>query len=158
MEKIVVGIDGSGPAQAALEWAVAEAMVRGAGLVVVHAWQQPATVLMSPYAPLLADPATLAETACKTLADSLAMVDLTGLAGEADLRIVQGPAAPALIGAAKDATLLVVGSRGRGGFAGLLLGSVSQQVAHESTVPVVIIPPPAKATDGPAVVNRTADR
>lgn len=145
MEKVVVGIDGSKTAQAALEWALAEARVRGAGLVVVHAWQQPTAALMSPYAPLLADPATLAETACKTLADSLATVDLTGLACEADLRIVQGAAAPALLGAAKDATLLVVGSRGRGGLAGLLLGSVSQQVAHESTVPVVIVPPAATA-------------
>jgi nucleotide-binding universal stress UspA family protein len=100
MEKIGVGIDGSRGAQAALEWAVAEARVRGAGLVVVHSWQQPTTALMSPYAALLADPATLAETACKTLADSLATVDLTDLAHEADLRIVQGPAAPALLEAA----------------------------------------------------------
>jgi nucleotide-binding universal stress UspA family protein len=145
MEKIVVGIDGSTAAQAALEWAVAEAMVRDAGLVVVHAWQEPMAALISPYAPLLADPATLAETACKTLADSLATVDLTGLAREADLRLVQGPAAPALLEAAQDAALLVVGSRGRGGFAGLLLGSVSQQVAHESTVPVVIIPPAGRS-------------
>jgi nucleotide-binding universal stress UspA family protein len=147
MEKIVVGIDGSKAAREALEWAVAEARVRGAGLVVVHAWQQPTAALMSPYAPLLADPASLAETARKTLTDSLATVDLTGVAREPELRIVQGPAAPALLGAAQDATLLVVGSRGRGGFAGLLLGSVSQQVAHESTIPVVIIRPAATAAD-----------
>ncbi|MET9272130.1 universal stress protein [Kribbella sp. NPDC003557] len=146
MEKIIVGIDGSDAAREALEWAVAEAKVRGTGLVVVHAWQQPAAALMSPYAPLLADHDALAETARKTLADSLAMVDLTGLAHEPDLRIVQGPAAPALLGTAQDGTLLVVGSRGRGGFVGLLLGSVSQQVAHESTVPVVIIPPATKVT------------
>ncbi|MER7243153.1 universal stress protein [Kribbella sp. NPDC000426] len=158
MEKIVVGVDGSKGAREALRWAVDEAKVRGAGLVVVHAWQQPAAALMSPYAPLLTDPVTLAEIARKTLADSIATVDLTGLAGEPELRTVQGPAAPALLGAAHDATLLVVGSRGRGGFAGLLLGSVSQQVAHESAVPVVVIPPAAKATDRPLVVNRTADR
>jgi len=149
MEKIVVGIDGSKGARQALEWAVAEARARGAGLVVVHAWQQPTAALMSPYAPLLADPASLVETAHKTMTDSLATVDLTGLAREPERRIVQGPAAPALLAAARDATLLVVGSRGRGGFAGLLLGSVSQQVAHESTVPVVIIPPAARSNSRP---------
>jgi nucleotide-binding universal stress UspA family protein len=148
MEKIVVGIDGSQTAQQALEWAVAEARLRGTGLVIVHSWQQPTAALVSPYAPLLTDPATLAETARRTLADSVASVDLTGLAGEPERLLVQGPAAPALIEAAQDNSLLVVGSRGRGGFAGLLLGSVSQQVAHEAAVPVVIIPPAATATDG----------
>lgn len=143
MERIVVGVDGSETAQQALEWSIAEAKMRGAGLVVVHTWQQPTAALMSPYVPLLADPATLAETARKTLTDSLAAVDHNGLAVEPEQLLVQGPAAPALLGAAQDGSLLVVGSRGRGGFAGLLLGSVSRQVAHEATVPVVIIPPSA---------------
>ena len=145
MERIVVGVDGSEAAQQALEWAVVEARLRGAGLVVVHAWQQPTAALMSPYAPLLADPATLAEAARQTLTDSLAAVDFSALAGEPERVLVQGPAAPALLGAARDSSLLVVGSRGRGGFAGLLLGSVSRQVAHEAAVPVVIIPPAATA-------------
>jgi nucleotide-binding universal stress UspA family protein len=150
MKKIVVGIDGSETAQLALEWAIAEAGLRGAGLVVVHAWQQPTAVLMSPYAPLLADSAPFAERARQTLADSLAAADLSGLVREPEQLVVQGPAASALIDASRDKSLLVVGSRGRGGFAGLLLGSVSQQVAHESKVPVVIIPPGATATSGPS--------
>ncbi|GAA1120625.1 hypothetical protein GCM10009630_17960 [Kribbella jejuensis] len=147
MEKIVVGIDGSETAQQALEWAVAEARLRGAGLVVVHTWQQPTAALMAPYAPVLEDPAAIEELARRTLTDSLAAVDLTGLASEPEQWIVQGPAAPTLLGVARNGSLLVVGSRGRGGFAGLVLGSVSRQVAHEATVPVVIIPPTARAMD-----------
>jgi nucleotide-binding universal stress UspA family protein len=146
MGKIVVGVDGSEAAQQALEWAIAEAGLRGVGLIVVHAWQQPTAVLMSPYAPVLADPNALAETARQTLANSLAAADMSGLVSEPEQLVLQGSAASALIGASQDSSLLVVGSRGRGGFAGLLLGSVSQQVAHESTIPVVIIPPVAGAT------------
>lgn len=106
---------------------------------------------MSPYAPLLADPTTLAQSARQTLTDSLAAADLAGLADEPEQLLVEGAAAPALVSAARDSSLLVVGSRGRGGFAGLLLGSVSRQVAHEATVPIVIIPPSATATDGHGV-------
>ncbi|TDU87856.1 nucleotide-binding universal stress UspA family protein [Kribbella voronezhensis] len=140
MEKIVVGVDGSQPAQRGLEWAVAQASVRGARLVVVHAWQ-PSAAVMSPYGATLADPVSLADTARAILADSVASVDTTSLAIVPELRLVQGPAAPALIDAARGGALLVVGSRGRGGFAGLLLGSVSQQIAQHATVPVVIVPP-----------------
>ena len=69
---------------------------------------------------------------------------LEGLAVER--RIVAGTAAPVLLDQAKDADLLVVGSRGHGGFAGLLLGSVSQQCAHHSTCPVVVVPPRANGS------------
>ncbi|GAB2656888.1 universal stress protein [Kribbella swartbergensis] len=147
MEKIVVGIDGSQTAQQALQWAVTEARLRGARLVVVHTWQQPTAALMSPYAPLLADPATLAQAARQTLTDSLAAADLSELACEPEQLLVEGPAAPALVSAARDSSLLVVGSRGRGGFAGLLLGSVSRQVAHDAAVPVVIIPASATTVE-----------
>ena len=61
--------------------------------------------------------------------------------------VVEGPAAQTLIGAAKGAELLVVGSRGRGGFAGLLLGSVSQQCAHHASCPVVIVRAPRTSDD-----------
>jgi nucleotide-binding universal stress UspA family protein len=60
---------------------------------------------------------------------------------EVEQEIVEGPTVPVLIGAARAASLLVLGSRGRGGFAGLLLGSVSQQCAQHPPCPVVILPP-----------------
>ena len=72
----------------------------------------------------------------------LAAVDTSGIEVE---RLVEARnAADALIDAARDADLLVVGTRGHGGFKGLLLGSVSQQAAHHASCPVVIIPPPDK--------------
>jgi nucleotide-binding universal stress UspA family protein len=57
-----------------------------------------------------------------------------------DRQVLQGPAAKVLLDAGHDADMIVVGSRGRGGFAGLLLGSVSQQVAQHAPLPVVIVP------------------
>jgi nucleotide-binding universal stress UspA family protein len=67
----------------------------------------------------------------------------------AELRTVVGPAADALHQQALDASLLVVGSRGRGGFASLLLGSVSQRLAQHTPCPIVIIPPPADDSTHP---------
>jgi nucleotide-binding universal stress UspA family protein len=141
MQKIVVGVDGSKTAQQALAWAATEAKLRGAALVVVHAWQ-PHNTVMSPYSASMIDPLTLAETARSTLKHSVASLDRTELGGvKLEQVLIQGPAAPALIDAARDKALLVVGSRGRGGVSGLLLGSVSQQIAQHATVPVVVIPP-----------------
>ncbi|WP_432937170.1 universal stress protein [Kribbella sp. CA-253562] len=141
MQKIVVGVDGSETAQRALEWAATEAQVRGAGLVVVHAWL-PLAGAASPYSAVVVDPASIAETARLTLADSVESLERAGLeVARLDQVLVQGPAARALIEVARDSSLLVVGSRGRGGITGLLLGSVSRQIAQYATVPVVIIPP-----------------
>jgi nucleotide-binding universal stress UspA family protein len=78
MQKIVVGIDGSETAQRALEWAATEAELRGAALVVVHAWQAHNAV-MSPYGASMIDPLALAETARSTLKHSVASLDRTGL-------------------------------------------------------------------------------
>jgi nucleotide-binding universal stress UspA family protein len=76
------------------------------------------------------------------LASTLERADGETLAGvEVEQEIREGPAAPVLIEAGRGAALLVLGSRGRGGFAGLLLGSVSQQCAQHPPCPVVILPP-----------------
>ena len=141
MQRIVVGIDGSQGARRALEWAVAEARLRDAHLVVVHAWLEPAAVAVgSVITAGGVEPEVFEETAERTVADVLGAVDTSGLAQGVERHIVAGAPARALLDAADGADLVVVGSRGLGGFAGLLLGSVSQQVAHHATCPVVIIP------------------
>jgi nucleotide-binding universal stress UspA family protein len=141
MQRIVVGIDGSQGARRALEWAVAEAKLRDAHLVVVHAWLEPAAVAVgSVITAGGVEPELFEETAERTVANVLGAVDTTGLPQGIESHVVAGTPARALLDMAKDADMVVVGSRGLGGFTGLLLGSVSQQVAHHATCPVVIIP------------------
>ena len=143
METIVVGVDGSECSLAALRFAVAEARLHKAQLRVVYAWAVPP---VSTYHE--------AEHAIRTDFDGIydqAKEWLDGVVKEAladepdvpvEKTLVEGPPAAALVAAAKDATLLVVGSRGLGGFKALLLGSVGQQCAHYATCPVVIVRPP----------------
>ena len=141
MQRIVVGIDGSQGARRALEWAVAEAQLRDAHLVVVHAGLEPAAVAVgSVITAGGVEPEIFEEAAERTVADVLGGVDTTGLPQGIESLVVAGAPARAVLDASKDADLVVVGSRGHGGFTGLLLGSVSQQVAHHATCPVVIIP------------------
>jgi nucleotide-binding universal stress UspA family protein len=136
---IVVGYDGSTHGHAALRWAVDEARLRHARLRVVHAWQL-VYVEGYPYTGPLADPDGAGTSAKQMVADAVA--DATAGA-EADIEVEQvvlcGTPASALLEHSKDADLLVVGSRGHGGFAGLLLGSVSNQVTHHATCPVVVV-------------------
>ncbi len=141
MQRIVVGIDGSQGARRALEWAVAEAKLRDAHLVVVHAWLEPAAVAVGSVVTAGGvEPEIFEDAAERTVADVLDAIDTTGLPQGIESHVVSGAPARALLDMAEDADLVVVGSRGRGGFTGLLLGSVSQQVAHHATCPVVIIP------------------
>jgi nucleotide-binding universal stress UspA family protein len=146
MNTIVVGIDGSVEARAALAWAVDEARLRSTNLRVVHAWTL--TPILVPAAafgavggafPAPADDAVIEEENREFLDAAVATV----LDGQRDVPVdkvlVRGSPVPALLEAAEDADLLVVGSRGLGGFAGLLLGSVSDQVAHHARCPVVIV-------------------
>ena len=139
MERIVVGVDGSDTSRQALVWAIDEARRREAVVEAIHAWHQP---FVTGYAELgemgLGDYLTEAEA---TLSAALRAVDTTGVAVEG--RVLAGGPSQVLVEQAKGAALLVVGSRGRGGFSGLLLGSVSQQAAHHAPCPVVIIPPAA---------------
>jgi nucleotide-binding universal stress UspA family protein len=139
MGRIVVGVDGSAIADAALRWAVDEARLRGARLDVVHAvWTYPAmATLPAGMAPPHDFEAQMVAGAEEELREVLARVGVDGV--EVDARVVRGAAAPVLVEAAEGADLLVVGSRGRGGFAGLLLGSVSQRVAQLAPCPVVIV-------------------
>jgi nucleotide-binding universal stress UspA family protein len=138
---IVVGVDGSDESVEACAWALEEARLRGAALRVVHAWQY-LPIVAEPLAALPPMPIDELVAGARTVAEQV-VARATGdtAAGvEVDYRIVEGPAAAAVIDAARDADLLVVGSRGRGGFTGLLLGSVSQQVVHHAPCPVVVLP------------------
>lgn len=141
--RIVVGVEGSGGARAALRWALREARYRNASVDVVTAFA-PTYVPASPefnYVPL--DPANL-EDEVRKMQDALVDEILGEGCGKGivvNRVLMRGRAPETLIEAAKGADMLVVGSRGRGGFRGLLLGSVSQQVAHHGTCPVVIVRP-----------------
>jgi len=132
---IVVGVDGSEPSLAALRWAVDEARVRHGRLRLITAWHYP------PVPSTVEDSGTndSLHAAERVLAEALKSVDAEGV----DIRglLVRDSAAAALVDAAKNADLLIVGSRGHGGFAGLLLGSVSSQVAHHAPCPVLIVRP-----------------
>jgi nucleotide-binding universal stress UspA family protein len=147
MGKIVVGVDGSPGSVAALAWAVAEGRLRGASVHAVHAWELPLAPGEAGSYVAVGEPSsehdleavgrTLEATADEALRESVRGVDTTGV--ELRSESVEGRPADALLGAAEDADLLVVGSRGRGGFKGLVLGSVSQRVAHHARCPVVIV-------------------
>lgn len=138
MDTVIVGVDGSPQADAALLWAIEEARLRGGRLVVVLAY----TYLDQRHLPGEPefDPTYSREHAERVLATIVERV--TG--GEApegleiEERAVEELAVRALLDTAADADLLVVGSRGRGGFAGLLLGSVSQQVVTHAPCPVAV--------------------
>ncbi len=142
MAMIVVGVDGSDSAQAALRFAVQEARLRGAGVRAVMG----VYLLTMAYGEMSGwgpsgpgvDPTELEEGARAALDRA---VDALGEPADVQVeRVVDfGQPAQVLIDEARDADLLVVGSRGHGGFAGLVLGSVSHQCAMHASCPVVIV-------------------
>jgi nucleotide-binding universal stress UspA family protein len=141
METIVVGVDGSGCARDALTRAATEATLRGARLRVVCAWEVPPAVYAGGFAPGV-DQATLdgfRENAEAVVREALAEVERLQPSVPCEGEVQQGQPAEVLLNAARDASLIVVGNRGRGGFASLLLGSVSQQVVHHAPCPVLVV-------------------
>jgi nucleotide-binding universal stress UspA family protein len=132
---IVVGVDGSEQSLAALHWAVDEARMRRGKVHLITAWHYPpvpSTVEDSGSNDSIHAAERVQADALKTVAAE--DVDITGM-------LVRGSPATALLDAAKDADLLIVGSRGHGGFSGLLLGSTSSQVAHHAPCPVLVVRP-----------------
>ena len=141
--RIVVGVDGSDHASAALRWALEEAMLRGAKVVAVYAWPfVPPPPLGAP--DLLALPVGVvagdleAERAAaeRTLDASLAEL---GRDADVERRLVEGDAAEALVSEGQGADLVVVGSRGHSGIRAALLGSVSSHVIQHAPCPVVVV-------------------
>jgi len=140
---VVVGFDGSEHARAALELAAREAANRGLSLRVVTAWHLPAAAFALGLGPAPAfDPHEIEQAAEAIAARALELLqaDASGLAVET--RVREGDPAHVLVEEAADAATLVVGSRGHGGLAGVLLGSVSQHCAAHAGCPVVIVHAP----------------
>lgn len=138
VHRVVVGIDGSPAGERALEWAVAEATRSGAVLE-GHTSYEPDYVFISPEEVQMAMRKVIDEAAAH-VAEIAPGVSFKGVTHE-------GSAAKELIDASKRADLLVVGSRGLGGFTGLLLGSVSHQCALHAHCPIVIVPSPKVRED-----------
>ncbi|MGC9671218.1 universal stress protein [Planosporangium sp. 12N6] len=138
--RIVVGVDGSESSTLALRWAIRQAELTGAAVEAIYAWEIPTYAGMAPMVETGAEPELLAKAGEQVLADALAEVAADRQPrATVDTRVVAGHPAFALIQAAEGADLLVVGSRGHGGFMGALLGSVSQYCVHHATCPVVVI-------------------
>lgn len=163
---IAVGVDGSAGSRAALLWAADEARLRRTRLKAIHAWtlRYPAAagtdfVYGHPYVGGSLDAVVgpgrdnlygaVDELLERLVADAVGACD--------DLQVercaVEGAAARVLVQAVTNNDLLVVGSRGHGGFAGLLLGSVSQQCAHHAPCPVVIVHAERSARDPGGAVH-----
>ncbi|HVV36146.1 MAG TPA: universal stress protein [Acidimicrobiales bacterium] len=136
--KIVVGVDGSDGSVRALRWAIAEAASHRARVIAVHAWEEP----------FLGELATKHEyesvrVECEHQAKDVVKDTIARAGGEhasVEFLVLHGTPAEMLLTAAREADLLVVGSRGRGGFASLMLGSVSLRCAQHAPCPVVIVP------------------
>lgn len=147
---VVVGVDGSAGSVEALRWALAEARLRKSPLRAVHAWMfgyVGGTIdgypslggSLDAYGSLGIDPGDLHRAAEDLLDRALADAGADTEGVEIERQVVQGSAAEALMTAVDENDLLVVGSRGHGGFAELLLGSVSQQCVHHAPCPVVVV-------------------
>jgi nucleotide-binding universal stress UspA family protein len=134
---VVVGVDGSKASTDALRWAVRYARMAGTTVRVVSAWYFPATYGWAP-TPMIAEVDLEADA---RLAQKQVLEEVVATEGPVTVQreIVQGPPALMLLREAADAELLVVGSRGHGAFAGMLLGSISEHCVHHATCPVVVV-------------------
>jgi len=134
---IVVGVDGSDHARRALDWALSEARLRQGRCLLVHAYDYGIAGATPGGAPVEG----IAQAAQEVLDRELAFARGSGVPVEG--RLVAEGAARALLDASAGADLVVVGSRGRGALASVLLGSVSTAVAHHAACAVVVVPSPA---------------
>jgi nucleotide-binding universal stress UspA family protein len=133
---IVVGVDGSEPSRRALRWAADQAKLTGAELNVVTTWEYPPTLGWAPPYPSDFDPN---QDARKALQDTVEAVLGSDPGVVVHHVVTEGHPAFVLTEAAQGAALLVVGSRGHGAFAGMLLGSVSEYCASHAPCPVVVV-------------------
>jgi nucleotide-binding universal stress UspA family protein len=136
-ERIVVGIDGSDASQRGLRWALDEARIRQAAIDAVYAWRSPIVGVGPGAVPLDSGPI---EAEARSLLDAaIEAEDTSGLQQPVQRVVLSGSPSDVVLQTAKEADLVVLGSRGVGGFTALLLGSVSHQVARHAPCPVVVV-------------------
>lgn len=138
---VVVGVDGTPVGEAAIAFAFAEAAERGADLLAVHAWSDLLLEIAFVGGAEALDFSRLAERAEELLGERLAGWSPTYPDVRVTREVVRGRPTQALLDRARNAQLVVVGSRGRGGFRGLLLGSTSHHLIHHAPCPVVVVRP-----------------
>jgi len=136
--RIVAGADGSAGSQHALRWAARQAELTGAALEVVIGWQYPAFFGWAPAGPNEVD---FAKIAGETLSAEVSDVLGPQPPDRVSTRVIEGYPAQVLVDASAGADLLVVGSRGHGGLADVLLGSVSTYCVHHAHCPVTVVHP-----------------
>ena len=137
MGVVVVGVDGSDASMDALRFAADEARLRGIPIRVVCGWSPPVTGKWP--AGVMLDPEPFERAARETIDAMMTAVGSEFGGIEVESVVAVGGGANAVLEQCSDAELVVVGSRGRGGFKGLLLGSVSQQVVLHAPCPVVVV-------------------
>jgi len=137
--RVVVGVDGSKLSAKAIDFAFEQAEAIGGRLVAVHAWNSPFSTYENGRGELMFDNEEVRKASEVLLSEALAgpRSDHPDIA--VDVELIPGQPARAILHAGEAADLVVVGSRGRGGFTGLLLGSTSQQVLHHARCPVAIV-------------------
>jgi nucleotide-binding universal stress UspA family protein len=133
--RIVVGVDGSEASHEALRWAVRLAALTGAAVVVIHAWQ---LLVSDGWSPMLGTADTMIKAGEELVTEAVAAAGASrGVT--VHTRVVEGHPATVLLNAARNADLLVVGSRGHGAFVGALLGSTSLYCVQHAACPVVVV-------------------
>jgi len=136
---VVVGVDGSPSSRRALRWALRQAEATGMKVVAVYAWRAPTGygtgVMVMPGVQWADEARASLESTVEAAAAKWPHVTI-------EQRVLEGHPAEILLNQTEDADLLVVGSRGHGGFVGALLGSVSNHCVHHATCPVVVVPDP----------------
>ena len=140
MKSVLIGIDGSNDSRIALRWAAAVSNALMLRLRALWAWEYPADTVVNVGAMDLPEPEEADALVAEQL-EALLAEELEDDAGRVTAKVARGPAAGAILRAAETTPkMIVVGSRGLGGFRGLLLGSVGRQVAEHAPCPVTIVP------------------
>lgn len=136
---VVVGVDGSKASAKAIDFAFDQAAGLDARVVAIHAWTTPYLTYADGASMLQFDEEKVRQEARLLVAESVAGAAADHPDVEWTTELAMGSAAQALVRRSASAELVVVGSRGRGGFSGLLLGSVSQNVLHHAECPVAVV-------------------